>query len=294
MGYDGSPDPHPTSLFAFEGSNFNFEGSLSEFLVYDGILSATDLDAVEAYLSARSGEPPVIDLTNGEVVQYESGCQPDAQWIADLNGRTIDQLINSDASIYVTEQESYGDTITGRLGAGNAPDFMGFVFGFQDRHRYYLFDWKRVAASFCGGSASAGMRLRVVDYPISVDPTGAEMWDDSSTHITLLASNDVPWAPYTDYDFELVFDAGMIHIQIRDGATILESWSIADSTFTSGEFGLFTNSLQNVAFGPFISVPEPGFASLLGSGVLALAFRGRRRTPKCPRKEPWGPTRRNA
>jgi hypothetical protein len=219
VGYDVAPDPHPVYLFA---------------------------------LRQRSGEQPGLDLSDGTVIQYDFvGCQFDAQWILGPTGTTVDQVINADASIFLTSQSSAGETIHGRLGSDTAPDFTGFVFGYQNRGSYYLFDWKKTTANFCGGSANAGMRLRRVQVPGGADPDGDEMWEDpSSTSITTLQSNSVPWAAGVDYEFEATHDAGQIDLVIRDGATVLESWSVADATYNTGLFGFYINSLENVRFGP--------------------------------------------
>ena len=274
VGYNVAPDPHPLSLFAFAESNFNFEGEFAELIVYDGILSSADRDAVELYLRERAGEPTGLDLSNGTVIQYEFGCQPDANWIVGPAGRTLDQLTNADASIYLLDQESAGVTLTGRLASGTAPDFMGFVFGYQNRGQYYLFDWKKTAADFCGGSTSEGMRLRVVDVSGGADPGGAEMWGDpASTNITTLASNDIPWAANVDYNFELTMENGVIDLELRDGATVLESWNIADSTYTNGQFGLYINSLQDVVFGPIRVEQQPSPPTLpIPLGTFWLVF----------------------
>ncbi|MEM9176851.1 MAG: PEP-CTERM sorting domain-containing protein [Myxococcota bacterium] len=278
IGYDGTPDPHPISLFAFDGSGRNFEGDLTELLVYDGLLTPSELADVEAYLRARVGAPPEIDLSTGQVVQYEFGCRPDADWVIDANGRTLDQTVQSDASIFLTGQESSDHVITGRLASGLAPNFIGFVFGYQDRHRYYVFDWKRVSADWCGGFAERGMRLRRFAYPPGVDPEGREMWADANPNVTLLARNTIPWAIDVDYTFELDFADGQIEIAIREpDGTLLEQFSVTDTTYADGPFGLFVHRQDDIVFGPFNAVPEPGFGWALGAGGLGLALSRRRR-----------------
>lgn len=44
-------------LFGFTDQQFNYVGNMSELLIYDGILDATDTAAVEAYLSNQIPEP---------------------------------------------------------------------------------------------------------------------------------------------------------------------------------------------------------------------------------------------
>lgn len=226
----------------------------------------TDGDGVNDGVEVLAGTDPldpldtpgaVIDLTTGTVVQFSpggsGGCQPDANWILDPTGTQLDQLVNSDASIFLTTEESSFKTIRGRLRSGNAPDFMGFVFGYQDPGHFYLFDWKKQAAGWCGGSASQGMRLRVIDVDDAItEPSIAELWGVAdSPNITVLRENDIPWVDSVQYEFTLSFAPGQIDIEIRDPSGVLETWSVEDSTHTEGNFGVYSNSLQNVAFGPF-------------------------------------------
>lgn len=243
----------------------------------------TDDDGVDDGVEVLAGTDPldpldvpgeIIFLGDGSVVQFapgsSGGCQSDANWILDPTGTQLDQLFNADPSIYLTSQESGQRTIRGRLRSGAAPDFMGFVFGYQDPGHFYLFDWKKTSASWCGGSTDLGMRLRVVNVLSGTEPTIAELWGTpSSANITELIENDLPWLSGVQYEFDLSFQPGQIDIEIRDPGGVIESWSVADSTYTDGLFGAYINSLQDVAFGPFDVVVQPPTCPVALQGDVA-------------------------
>lgn len=93
---------------------------------------------------------------------------------------------------------------------------MGFVFGYQNSHDFYLFDWKKVSANFLGfGVASQGMRLTTFHMD-GEDPTGRDFWaSDRSDHTTVLLQNSLPWADGVDYDFSLKFTPVTGHVWNR-------------------------------------------------------------------------------
>ncbi|HAB15198.1 MAG TPA: hypothetical protein PLX89_17310, partial [Verrucomicrobiota bacterium] len=145
---------------------YRFVGDLTELIVYDRVLTEAERRDVNEYLRTRAGLPPAFAneaeiLSSWEVVLYELNAQPDAQWIFDLGGTRADQPVNCDPSILLSAIDVTNKVVWGQLGSGGAPDSMGFVFGYQDRGHYYLFDWKKVTASYQDfGIAPAGMRLR--------------------------------------------------------------------------------------------------------------------------------------
>ena len=223
------------------------------------MLNLTERKQVEEYLRQRAALAAFfaagsLDLTGWEVIQYEVNAQPDAQWVLKLNNRAVDQLINSDPSIYLSPFAVANQTIRARMGSGSAPDTMGFVFGYQDRGHYYLFDWKKVAASYQSfGVQPRGMRLRVMHVPNGQDPTGADFWSAQNvTNSTTLRTNDLAWVDGADYDLTLRLKPGLIELEVNQGSTSLASWAVTNSAYSSGRFGYFVNSLQYVRFGQIL------------------------------------------
>jgi hypothetical protein len=247
--------------------NFRFQGDLVEVLVYNRVLTPAERAQAEAYLRERIGVTfSRFDLTN--TVQYEFGQQSDATWATCAGGTAATQATNADASILLADVDATNTVLRGTMRAGNAPDYMGLVIGYQDRGSYYLFDWKRVTASFADfGQADVGMSLRIVDTLDGADPTGADLWGSvDSANVTTLRDNDLPWAANTTYEYTVRFTPGQIDIDIHQDEVLIESWSVADSTFTGGGFGVYINSLQGVTFGP-VSVESLGPDDTDGDGV---------------------------
>jgi hypothetical protein len=239
----------------WSSGSFRFVGDLVELLVYDRALTESERRSVEEYLRNRAGLPANFEqeaeiLSGWEVIQYELNGQPDAEWSFDLGGTRADQAINSDASILLSDIDVANQVIWGKFGAGTAPDFMGFVFGYGDRGHFYLLDWKKTTDSYLSfGTAPAGMRLRSYHVPAG-DPVGRDFWAaDNAANVTVLRQNSLVWAAGVDYDFSLRFTPGAFVIRIWQGDTVLETWTVQDNANPAGRFGYFVNSLQNVRFG---------------------------------------------
>jgi hypothetical protein len=244
-----------TVLGNYSSGSFYFVGDVVDWLVYDRVLSQNERKQVEEYLRQRASLTAFfaagsLDLTGWQTIQYEVNAQPDAEWVLKLNNRAVDQLVNSDPSIYLSPFAVANQTIHARMGSGSAPDTMGFVFGYQDRGHYYMFDWKKVAASYQSfGLQPRGMRLRAMHVP-SGDPAGADFWSAGNvTNSTTLRTNDLAWVDGADYDLELKLKPGLIELKVNQNGTNLVSWSVTNSTYSSGRIGYYVNSLQYVRFG---------------------------------------------
>jgi len=250
-----APAPSPFVIGNYSSGSFRFIGDLVELLIYDHPLIEADRRSVENYLRLRAGLPAFFEqeaeiISSWDVIQYELNAQPDAQWIFDLGGTRADQAINSDPSILLRPGDASGKVIWGKIGSGNAPDFMGFVFGYRERGKFYLFDWRKETASYQSfGSAPAGMRLRKFHVD-AADPEGRDFWAaDNAAHVTVLRQNALPWVDGVDYDFSLRDTATGFIIRVWQGGTVLQEWRVENAADISGRFGYFVNSLQNVRFG---------------------------------------------
>ena len=80
-----------------------------------------------------------------------------------------------------------------------------------------------------------------------------------------------------DYDFSIRFTPGSFIIRVWQAGTLIQTWQVADSTYTTGRFGYFINSLQNVRFGQVFSHPIQPVATDgfdVGSGLFSLRWIG--------------------
>ncbi|MEL6427663.1 MAG: hypothetical protein AAFR54_00705 [Planctomycetota bacterium] len=252
----------------WSSGSVRFVGDLVEFVVFDRALDADERFQVEEYLRQRAGLPEFFNplterMTDWQVVQYEVGAQPDADWQLRLSNRAVDQFVNCDPSMFLAPYDPGPATFTGGLGSGDAPDYMGFVFGFQDRGSFYLFDWKKQTASFSSfGVGNAGMSLRRFTVPGGGDPTGAEFWGSLDTaNVATLADNSIPWVDGVDYEFTIRHEPPNISVEIREGTTVLETWNVVDAALRTGPFGYYVNSLQNVRFGRVLVEPSSDIGS---------------------------------
>ena len=208
--------------------------------------------AVLAGVATAQGQS--IDLSGWQSVQYELGSQPDASWDLQPGNTAVLQSVNSDASLFLSDFDAAGQEIRGtwRVNPVGDDDFMGFVFGYQDRGHYYLFDWKRGSQDFIGHFAEAGMSLKIVDMPPGTDPGQPDLWPTAgSPNVTVPLHNTIPWAHSTDYEFVLGFFPGAIEITVLEGGTVLENWTLADSTYTNGLFGFYNYSQGSVLYEGF-------------------------------------------
>jgi len=218
--------------------------------------------ALLAVLTAPAlAQAQIIDLSTWTPVQYELNSQPDASWDLQPGNTAVLQSVNSDAAIFLSEFDAAGQEIRGtwRVNTSGDDDFMGFVFGYQGRGQYYLFDWKQSSQSFAGDFAEVGMSLKIVQMPAGSDPTQDDLWPTAGTaNVSVPLHNTIPWDEFIDYEFVLNWIPGRIEITVLEGSTVLENWVLNDSTYTSGAFGFYNYSQGDVLYQSFTQegVPE--------------------------------------
>ena len=241
-----------------------------------------------AMLSNNSFSAPVtIDLSPWEVIQYELNSQADANWVLSDGNTTATQTVNADASILLSDFDAGSKIIDGtwRVNTSFDDDFMGFVFGYQDRGNFYLFDWKQGDQNARIGFAERGMSLKVVNKSPGADPTGSDLWPTSgSSDVTVLRHNTIAWDEFIDYQFTLNFTPGTFRVTVKEENTVLEDWIVNDNTYTSGNFGFYNYSQNALVYQGFTEddsppvgnpVPEPSTLAFALLGMICL-YVGRR------------------
>jgi hypothetical protein len=204
------------------------------------------------------GNPEDFDLTKWEVIQYELNDQPDANW--NITPQTATQTVNADASILLSDLDVVGNKIQGTWKAigSSDDDYMGFVFGYQDRSHYYIFDWKKATQTSSGLTAQVGMNVKVLSK--NGDPTLQDLWPSAGNGTTVkgLFHNSIGWKFGVEYEFILDFAPGLIRIEVKEGATRLALIEVDDDTYKDGKFGMYNYSQDTISYEGFKKTPILG------------------------------------
>jgi len=239
----------------------------------------------------------LIDLSSWSKVDYDvPGAQAASNWALSNANQTVTQTVNADPSLYRNGNNLTQYTMEGKWkvqsGAGD-DDFMGFVFGYQNEHQFYIMDWKKNRQSYAGGTAEAGFRILKIDANSKGDLILNDFWGSNTLQSEILKSEFVdegvgtPWVHGATYDFSLDFrkTTGDIAIKVMDGALTLWDIVLVDNTFMSGEFGFYNFSQGNVEYSGFErtggvpgQVPIPAAAFMFAPALLG--FMGLRRRAK--------------
>ncbi|MCA2577755.1 MAG: tandem-95 repeat protein [Microcystis sp. M41BS1] len=209
----------------------------------------------KVYPISSSGNPQLFDLSKWTIVQYDLTVQdPDASWQIQPGNTVVEQKINADASILLSNVDVTNNRIEGtwRVGTSDDDDYIGFVFGYQDPQHFYVFDWKQADQNESSlGFAERGMSIKVVDANSSL--TGTDLWptNGNGQRVKQLFHNTVAWKDLTDYKFTIDFVPGQFTITVKEGNTIIDSVTINDNTYTSGKFGFYNYSQSNVLYSGF-------------------------------------------
>lgn len=189
----------------------------------------------------------VLNSQTTTVVRFPRGTQGAPNWTFTSDGLEARQNLNAEPSALLLNDTIFANQkVSGsiKVQQDSDNDFIGFVFGYQDLNHFYLFSWKQSTQTDFG---DRGMTVKVIESDGPFDYAGLTR-TGSFDGITELYRNNIGWADKTGYEFELDFQDGFFTITVMDGPTLLDSFTIADDTYTSGQFGFYNYSQANVRY----------------------------------------------
>jgi RHS repeat-associated protein len=200
-----------------------------------------------------TGGGETVNLGPWTPTQYELNSQANANWVKDATNTVVTQTVNADASFLLSDFNLSNAQMEGtwRVNTNNDDDFIGFVFGYQNSGRFYLFDWKQGSQNDSLGFAERGMSLKV--FNAATPLTGRDFWPTAGNgaRVRTLYHNTIPWNEFTDYQFTLRFYPGEIKIIVKQGANVLADFTVNDATYTGGRFGFYNYSQEQVRYSGF-------------------------------------------
>ncbi|QDT04734.1 hypothetical protein K227x_31290 [Rubripirellula lacrimiformis] len=227
-----------------------------------------------------------VDLNSGWALAGPAG---NGNWQVALDGKSVLQTTNGNPTFFVSDADLFNTNIVGKFGVetGADDDFIGFVFGFQSAddgtgidNDFLLFDWKQANQS----AAEEGFALSRVQGTNT--EVGDKFWnhDVGNPAFDVLATNQGPtlgWADNTVYDFDLLYTANRIKIDVGVAGGALQTIFDINGSFQSGRFGFYNYSQSAVRYQGFTeeavpppsgAVPEPStiltFAGVLFAGMI--------------------------
>lgn len=255
----------------------------AEILLGAMLLTSPALQATELDLSGW--QEVTLDLPGG---------QGAANWVLDADKLGVTQTQNADPSFFLNDEAQGAYTLSGsfRVNTTSDDDYIGFAFGWQNSSNFYLFDWKQSQQDYEGQRANEGMTIKRFTGATGdglADLTLGEFWEnrfdvgDMAVLATQHGSTE-GWANNRTYTFGLEFNLtpGTFRVMVKDGETLLWDQTVADATFTSGQFAFYNNSQAAVAYAGFTQdvlpppIPEPGTWVLLLAGGPLLGWHLRR------------------
>ncbi|XP_026463101.1 cartilage oligomeric matrix protein-like [Ctenocephalides felis] len=279
---DGIPNEHDNCPIAYnpdqQDANSNGVGDLCE--------DDFDMDSVPNYLDNCPNNSKIFSTDfrtyQTVVLDPEGDSQIDPNWVIYNKGAEIVQTMNSDPGLAVGYHSFGGVDFEGTFFIDTEidDDYVGFIFGFQDNHRFYSVMWKKDTQTYWQAApfravAEPGIHIKLVN-----SKTGpGEMMRNSLWHtgdvedqVKLLWKDprNVGWREKTAYRWLLLHRPriGLIRLRIFEGENMVtDSGNVYDSTLKGGRLGVYCFSQEMIIWSDLVyrcndNVPETIYREL--------------------------------
>lgn len=209
-----------------------------------------------------------------------AGGQLGGVWTVSGGGNSVFQSVNGDPTIFHTPG-AVGNIVnlsgTFSENAGD-DDFVGFAFGYNGPGSgFYIFDWKQGSQTAYSEFASQGITLKRFD---GTPTTQGDFWTTASqpgVMTQLYHNSSIGRTNGVEYGFNFtrIIGTGEISISLLQGATVLDSFTVFDTTYGAGNFGFYNFSQEAVTYQGFTAdqitpVPEPTSLAVFSAVMLGL------------------------
>ncbi|XP_050537830.1 cartilage oligomeric matrix protein [Daktulosphaira vitifoliae] len=216
------------------------------------------------------------------VLDPEGDSQIDPNWVIYNKGAEFVQTMNSDPGLAVGFDAFSGVDFEGTffVDTDSDDDYVGFVFSYQNNHKFYTVMWKKGQQTYWQATpfravAEPGIQIKAVH-----SETGPgqmlrnSLWSTDSTdkQVKLLWKDprNVGWKSKTAYRWILLHrpKIGLIRLRITEGQNIVtDSGNVFDFTFKGGRLGVFCFSQEMIIWSDLVyrcndDVPETIYRDL--------------------------------
>ncbi|XP_038110404.1 cartilage oligomeric matrix protein [Culex quinquefasciatus] len=245
-----------------------------------------DLDLIPNYLDNCPNNSKIFSTDfrtyQTVVLDPEGDSQIDPNWVIYNKGAEIVQTQNSDPGLAVGYDAFGGVDFEGTFFVDTEidDDYVGFVFSYQDNHKFYAVMWKKNIQTYWQAtpfraSAEPGIQIKLIDS--STGPGQMlrnSLWHtgDTKDQVKLLWKDprNVGWKERTAYRWLLLHrpKVGLIRLRIFDGEKMVaDSGNIYDSTLKGGRLGVFCFSQEMIIWSDLVyrcndNVPEAIYKEL--------------------------------
>ncbi|XP_034246292.1 cartilage oligomeric matrix protein isoform X3 [Thrips palmi] len=216
------------------------------------------------------------------VLDPEGDSQIDPNWVIYNKGAEIVQTMNSDPGLAVGFDSFGGVDFEGTFFVDTEidDDYVGFIFSYQDNHKFYTVAWKKHTQTYWQSTpfravAEPGIQIKLVNSrsgPGQMLRNSLWHTGDTPDQVRLLWKDprNVGWKEKTAYRWLLLHrpTIGLIRLRIFEGESMVaDSGNIFDNTLKGGRLGVFCFSQEMIIWSDLVyrcndHVPETIYREL--------------------------------